>query len=144
MRDFLQLLGPGEPLKLDESSLTGESLSTTKKPGDRVLSGTVVEHGELHARVVAIGSETFFGKTMLLLGIPEERGHLQKVLGRVSVLLGVIGLFGVVVIFGVIMGRGDNGTGYALVTAFVVLVSTVPIGMPVVVGAVSEDGEECV
>jgi hypothetical protein len=39
----------------------------------------VVSSGELDAEVTAIGTDTFFGKTMALLGAPEERGHLQTV-----------------------------------------------------------------
>lgn len=33
---FPQLVGKGEPLKVDESSLTGESLEVTRRPGDKV------------------------------------------------------------------------------------------------------------
>ena len=36
------LVGKGEPMLIDESSLTGESLAVTKYPGDEVLSGAVV------------------------------------------------------------------------------------------------------
>ena len=39
----------------------------------------MVSSGELDAEVTAIGADTFFGKTMALLGAPEERGHLQTV-----------------------------------------------------------------
>lgn len=39
----------------------------------------MVASGELDALVVATGADTFFGRTMALLGAPEERGHLQTV-----------------------------------------------------------------
>jgi hypothetical protein len=45
----------------------------------QILAGAVVSSGELDAEVTAIGADTFFGKTMALLGAPEERGHLQTV-----------------------------------------------------------------
>lgn len=44
-----------------------------------MLAGAVVASGELEATVTAIGASTFFGKTMALLGAPEERGHLKTV-----------------------------------------------------------------
>ena len=34
--DVLQLVGDGEALKVDESSLTGESLAVSRKSGDQV------------------------------------------------------------------------------------------------------------
>jgi magnesium-transporting ATPase (P-type) len=48
----------------------------------QILGGAVVASGELEARVTAIGTDTFFGKTIALLGAPEEVGHLQKVRPR--------------------------------------------------------------
>lgn len=35
--------------------------------------------GELDAMVTATGVNSFFGKTMALLAVPPERGHLQQV-----------------------------------------------------------------
>ena len=68
-------------MKVDESSLTGESLAVSKKPGSTVLAGAVVAEGEMDAVVSAIGKECFFGKTMALLDAPQEVGHLQQVCG---------------------------------------------------------------
>lgn len=75
----MQLVGNSEPIKVDEASLTGESLAVTKGPGDNIFSGAVVEQGESEAVVTAVGSSTFFGRTINLLSRPEEKGHLQQV-----------------------------------------------------------------
>ena len=174
-RAGVQLVGEGEPLKIDESSLTGESLAVTRRPGQQaswvvgavllaqhvaaavlllwgrrtsaraaaapsagaaradapplqILAGAVVASGELDAVVTSIGLETFFGKTMALLAVPQERGHLKVVLDRVSAALGVIGAVGCVTILALIAARTGD-VGYAFVVAFVVFVSVVPIGM---------------
>ena len=71
------------------------SLTTLPRPtSTQILAGAVVAQGELDAQITAIGANTFFGKTMTLLGAPEEKGHLQKVLGRVSAVLGLFALAG--------------------------------------------------
>ena len=77
--DDVQLIGEGSAMKIDESSLTGESLATSKRPGDTILAGAVVAEGELDAVVTATGRDCFFGKTMALLDASQETGHLQKV-----------------------------------------------------------------
>ncbi len=51
-------------------------------PALQVLAGAVVASGELDAKVVSTGKDTFFGKTMALLAQPQERGHLNIVLGE--------------------------------------------------------------
>eukprot|EP00898_Chlorokybus_atmophyticus_P001625 jgi/Chlat1/2463/Chrsp171S02344 len=119
------LIGRGEPLKVDESSLTGESLPVTKRVGDNLLSGAVVMQGELEARVTAIGVESFFGKTITLIQAGED------VLDAVSKALGVIGATFILIIVIVLLTR-DEEPGNAIVTGFIIFVSVVPIGMPVV------------
>ncbi|KAL3158516.1 hypothetical protein ABBQ38_010745 [Trebouxia sp. C0009 RCD-2024] len=119
-------------MKVDESSLTGESLAVSKKSGSTILAGAVVAEGEMDAVVTAIGKECFFGKTMALLDAPQEVGHLTQVLNRLSAFLAAVSFFGVLIIFLVLLVARDAGVGYSLVTAFVIFVSSVPIGVPVV------------
>ncbi len=53
----------GDPVELDQSSLTGESLRATPKPGEAVFSGSIIPQGEIGALVYATGANTYFGKT---------------------------------------------------------------------------------
>ena len=58
------VLGPpiSGGLKMDESSLTGESVLITKNPGDVVLSGTTVVQGSGKLLVIAVGINSVAGK----------------------------------------------------------------------------------
>jgi len=58
------LLGPpiSGGLKMDESSLTGESKLISKKPGDVVLSGTTAVQGSAKMVVIAVGINSVAGK----------------------------------------------------------------------------------
>lgn len=56
------LLGPVGDLKMDESSLTGESNLIRKKPGDVVLSGTTASQGSGKLVVIAVGVNSVAGK----------------------------------------------------------------------------------
>ena len=70
----------GDPLKIDQSALTGESLPVTKHPGDGVFSGSTCKQGEIEAVVIATGVHTFFGKAAHLVDSTNQVGHFQKVL----------------------------------------------------------------
>eukprot|EP00899_Mesostigma_viride_P028511 jgi/Mesvir1/8845/Mv02741-RA.1 len=126
------LVGEGEPLQVDESSLTGEALAVTKRPGDEVLSGAVVVQGEMEAVVNKTGAHTFFGKTISLLSMNTTEGHLNKLLRTVGNAITVLGAVTVVAIFFVLLFRDDFGVNIAVKTAFTILVAVVPVGMPVV------------
>lgn len=71
----------GDPLKIDQSALTGESLPVTKHPGDEVFSGSTCKQGEIEAVVIATGVHTFFGKAAHLVDSTNQIGHFQKVKG---------------------------------------------------------------
>ncbi|KAJ0959998.1 hypothetical protein J5N97_000254 [Dioscorea zingiberensis] len=68
----------GDPLKIDQSALTGESLPVTKGPGDGVYSGSTCKQGEIEAVVIATGVHTFFGKAAHLVDSTQPSGPLPK------------------------------------------------------------------
>lgn len=55
----------------------------------------------------------------------------MQVLNHASMGVATVAILGVIVILIVLLARGASA-GYSIVTAFVVLTSTIPIGMPVV------------
>ncbi|CAI8611135.1 unnamed protein product [Vicia faba] len=68
----------GDPLKIDQSALTGESLPVTRSPGQEVFSGSTCKQGEIEAVVIATGVHTFFGKAAHLVDSTNQVGHFQK------------------------------------------------------------------
>ena len=47
----------GDPVEVDQSALTGESLPATRKPGEAVFSGSIIRQGEIDATGVCHGCE---------------------------------------------------------------------------------------
>ena len=47
----------GDPVEVDQSALTGESLPAERKPGEAVFSGSIMRRGEIEAMVYATGAK---------------------------------------------------------------------------------------
>ncbi|RCV46235.1 hypothetical protein SETIT_9G516100v2 [Setaria italica] len=122
----------GDPLKVDQSALTGESLPVTKRSGDLVFTGSTCKHGEIEAVVIATGVHSFFGKAAHLVDSTEVVGHFQKVLTCIgnfcicSIAVGVI--LEVIIMFPVQHRSYRNGINNVLV----ILIGGIPIAMPTV------------
>src|SRR6267378_7355257 len=67
----------GDYISIDQSALTGESLSVTKRSGEDAYSGSVVKQGEMVAVVTATGENTFFGRTARLVAGAGNISHFQ-------------------------------------------------------------------
>ncbi len=121
----------GEPLEVDQSALTGESLPVTRKPGETVYSGSIIKRGEANTRVGATGAKTFFGKTAELVKEAHTTSHFQKAVLQIGNYLIVLALVLVILILGVAIHRGDP----LLTTiefALVLTIAAVPVAMPTV------------
>eukprot|EP00268_Persea_americana_P011156 TRINITY_DN14676_c0_g1_i5.p1 TRINITY_DN14676_c0_g1~~TRINITY_DN14676_c0_g1_i5.p1 ORF type:complete len:920 (-),score=185.44 TRINITY_DN14676_c0_g1_i5:128-2887(-) len=122
----------GDPLKIDQSALTGESLPVTKRTGDEVYSGSTCKHGEIEAVVIATGVHSFFGKAAHLVDSTEVVGHFQKVLTAIgnfcicSIAVGII--LEIIVMFPVQHRAYRSGINNLLV----LLIGGIPIAMPTV------------
>ncbi|CAL1399918.1 unnamed protein product [Linum trigynum] len=122
----------GDPLKIDQSALTGESLPVTKNPGDEVFSGSTCKQGEIEAVVIATGVHTFFGKAAHLVDSTNQEGHFQKVLTAIgnfcicSIALGM--MVEIIVMYPIQHRRYRDGIDNLLV----LLIGGIPIAMPTV------------
>ncbi|XXG64618.1 hypothetical protein AAC387_Pa05g2522 [Persea americana] len=122
----------GDPLKIDQAALTGESLPVTKHPGDEVFSGSTCKQGEIEAIVIATGVHTFFGKAAHLVDSTNQVGHFQKVLTAIgnfcicSIALGM--LVEIIVMYPIQHRRYRDGIDNLLV----LLIGGIPIAMPTV------------
>lgn len=133
-------------LRVDESSLTGESVTvekhTTHLPkgdhalGDRLnmaFKGTLVTHGRAEGLVVATGQETQLGRIAGLLRDTEVRSTpLQLRLAAFGKRLSLVVLCICALIFGIGVARGEQVLLMAL-TAISLAVAAIPEALPAVV-----------
>jgi H+-transporting ATPase len=121
----------GEPMSVDQSALTGESLPATRKPGDAVFSGSIVRRGESSALVYATGTNTYFGKTAQLVEEAHTVSHFQKAVLKIGNYLIILAVLLVAVIIGFAIYRGDPILT-TLQFALVLTVAAIPVAMPTV------------
>jgi Ca2+-transporting ATPase len=142
-------------LKIDEASLTGESVAVEKQAtgtmnpdvplSDRrnaAYMGTLVTYGRGKGIVVGTGMNTQMGMIATMLqSVEEEQTPLQKKLDQLGKMLGLAALAICAMVFGIYVLRGITNPmielGTAIADAFLISVSlaiaAVPEGLPAVV-----------
>jgi H+-transporting ATPase len=121
----------GEPVEIDQSALTGESLPVERKAGDAVYSGSIIRRGEIDALAYATGGGTFYGKTAELVRTTETRSHLQRAVIRIADYLIFIALALAILILAVALFRHDPLLD-VLRFVLVLTIAAVPVAMPAV------------
>lgn len=144
------LLGPPAALKMDESTLTGESILVAKRPGDVILSGTTAVQGSGKMVVIAVGVHSVAGKIRARvyesddhedeLGDGDENSPLFVKLDLIAKQIGVAGTVAATIAFaasciiGLAVHKDDAEkiVDY-LIVAITVLAVAVPEGLPLAV-----------
>lgn len=125
-----QLLA-GDPIEVDQSALTGESLPVTRHAGETIYAGSALKLGEVDAVVTATGKKSYFGKTAELVESAHTTSHFQRAVLKIGNYLIVLALLLVILILIVALLRGDQ-----LITtlqfALVLTVAAIPVAMPTV------------
>jgi len=129
----------GDPVSVDESSLTGESLPKEARTSDVVFSGSTVKRGETKCVVVNTGSNTYFGRTAELVKIAKPKSHQEEVMMTIVKYMMYLGIVASIVV-----------SGYAiimhvkpiLIVTFIVtfLMGAVPVALPAVLTIVQAAG----
>jgi P-type Ca2+ transporter type 2C len=96
------ILIQGDDLTVDESVMTGESVSAKKVPNTVkcfMLGGCNVDNGVGRMLVTAVGEHTAWGKMLKMLVVKREETPLQKKLGVMAMNIGWAGLAVAVAVF---------------------------------------------
>jgi H+-transporting ATPase len=121
----------GDPVEVDQSALTGESLPVEHKPGDAVYSGSIIRQGEIDGLVYGTGKGTYYGKTAELVETALTRSHFQRAVIRIADYLIVIAVVLALLILAVALYRGDKPLT-VLQFVLVLTIAAVPVAMPAV------------
>ncbi len=122
----------GDPIEVDQSALTGESLPVNRKGSDAVFSGSIIRQGEVDSLVYATGSDTYFGETAKLVEQAHTTSHFQRAVLKIGNYLIITAVTLVAVILAVaIFLRGDPVLT-TLQFALVLTVAAIPVAMPTV------------
>jgi P-type Cu2+ transporter len=112
---------------VDESMITGEPIPVAKKPGDRVIGGTVNQNGAFHFRAIAVGADTALSRIVQMVqNAQASRAPVQRLADQAGKYLVFIAIGAGLVAFVAWYLLSDKGFLFALTAA----VSTIVIACP--------------
>ncbi len=115
---------------IDESMITGESMPTEKKSGDKVIGGTINTTGSISFRATAIGKETVIAHIIKLVEEAQSsKAPVQHLVDKVASVFVPIVIFVSFVSFVVWFFVLGNDFSYALINAIAVLVIACPCAL---------------
>jgi P-type Ca2+ transporter type 2C len=120
-------------LEVDESILTGESLSVIKNMGDPIFSGTLITKGSSRFVVEKIGQNTRFGQiAKTLANVVPDKTPLQKRLDGLGKILTIVVLIIAALLIPIGYFQGKQFMPILLI-AVSISIAAIPEGLPAVV-----------
>jgi Cu+-exporting ATPase len=114
---------------VDASPLTGESIPGTKRPGDRVLGGSVALDGTLEVRATAVGAATVLGRIIRLVRETRaEKPAVQRLADRIAAVFVPAVMLGALLTTGGWLLAGA-GSAAALLAGIAVLLIACPCAL---------------
>jgi H+-transporting ATPase len=117
-------------LEIDQSTITGESMSIQKNVGDELYSGSIVKRGEITGVITKTGISTFFGRTVELVQIAKPKLHIQEVISKVVKWLLVIVLISLFIAISISLLKGFEFMLQILPLIAILFVASIPVALP--------------
>jgi Cu+-exporting ATPase len=115
---------------VDESMLTGESLPVEKGKYDKVIGGTIVEHGNIRMMATKVGSNTVLAQIIdLMKKAQAAQPPVQKLGDKVAAIFVPAVILIALITFTVTYYAGHTSLQIALMHAIAVLVVSCPCAM---------------
>ena len=122
--------------ELDESMITGESMPVPKRPGERVVAGTVSTDSAIHVHVEAVGEDTSLaGIQRLVSEAQSSRSHAQVLADRFAAVLFYVatGAGALTFVVWAALGQVDDAVRNAVTVLVIACPHALGLAIPLVV-----------